>query len=189
MLACHSSNQVGSKPASQLDKSQQMSQPVNQTDNRVHVKLKYLNLNWRVWVLPTFPKSEWTLRCCSGWTDVGGGAIIDCDVIPVQEATSSFLCSPTNMTTQYCPNEKLHISLQSFSLLRGMERERPIHAGHRGAIQEFWVLISGVYFFVILNQDWHTKAISVPDVHTHTYTQDRAQEVERLYSCRKLFSI
>jgi hypothetical protein len=136
-------------------------------------------------VLPTIPKSEWTLQCCSGWTDVDVEAIIDCDDIPVQEATSSFLCSGTNMTARYCPNKKLHISLQGFTLLGGMETERSIHVRRHRTIQER-VVICDLHFLVILNQVWHAKDISVPGVHT----QDRAQEMEELlYRCRKLYSI
>jgi hypothetical protein len=40
------------------------------------------------------------------------------------------------MTAQYCPNKKLHISLQGFTLLTGMERERTIRMERHRTIQE-----------------------------------------------------
>jgi len=85
---------------------QSVSQPVGQSVSRSVLLTENYSVEIGI-VLCSFPnlKTEWTLRYCGGWADVGVGAIIDCDVIRVQVVTSSFLSSRTNIPLRYCPNE------------------------------------------------------------------------------------
>jgi hypothetical protein len=86
------------------------------------------------------------------------------------------------MTARYCPNKKLHISLQGFTLLRGREREREAHSretslNHSRTSPDLRFTLLGHF-----ESSLKAEGFSVPDIHT----EDGTGSVGTVFSLQKI---